>query len=355
MTTNLDVALLIFQLHKKREEQRGSLGKEPETGAKEGSDSSSTRADLESVGAVTRTRAGTATATRTRARARSRRSNTRSRSLGSSSRGSRAVSRRSSLSVLSRVDKDTVNNVHHTVLGNVVARNDLGSNVTRGNIGTGRVGGKLELVTRSRDGGQVVPDASRVDDGSVENVVQENSSLLGRVGSLNSRLNRLNGLVGRSKDGDDRVVQRLNKVGALEEGGELRSAKLGSNGAGVAGDGEDLIDRLNADVLVLRTVRGERERNVARSELDVVGVVASVLGENDDLASVAGKRDVLGRVEGRSSDGLVAGADLAVQDGTVEDCCKCSDSRDMKSQSYGFIKAPFVSRRDVRLFLRWFF
>ncbi|KAI3487806.1 hypothetical protein L1887_48181 [Cichorium endivia] len=248
--------------------------KEPEAGAEEGGDGGSARGHLERVGAVARA-AGAGTGARAGTRAVG--ADTRGGGLGGSSGGGRAEGRGGSLGVLGGVGEHAVDDVHHTVGSDVVGHDDLGGDVARGDVGARRVGHELELVARARDGRGRIPESGRVDHRAVDH------------------------------------------VGALKSLGERRGTKLTSNTRGVGGDGEHLLDGLHADVLVLRTVHGERKRDVARGELDVVGVVALLLGEHDDLATVARQVDVGCHVERRRGDGLVASADLAVGDGAVQD------------------------------------
>lgn len=289
------------------------LGKEPETGAEDGSDGGSTRADLESVGTVTgtaRARAGAGAGTRA----------TGGRGRGGSSSGVGTVAGRSSSSVLSSVEEHGIDDVDNTVLGDVVASNDLGGHVAERDEGTRRVGGEHELVTGRVDGVLDAGKLGRVNDGTVDDVVEQNGGALLLGGSLDGGLDPLDGLVGGGEHGDDRVVQRLDEVGVVEKLGERRSTELASDTGDVGGNREDTLNRLNTDVLVLRAILSVDERDVARSQLDVGSVVVRVLGENGDLAAVAGKHDKLARVESGANDGLVVGTNLAGGDRAVEDC-----------------------------------
>lgn len=200
--------------------------------------------------------------------------------------------------------------MNHAVLGDIVAHDDPGGDVARSDKGAGGVGDEPQLVTRSRDGGGSVGKAGRVDDGTVEDVVEKHSGLLVRSGTHDGRLDLLNSIVGGCEYGDDRVIERVTKVAVVQELSELAGAKRLGHISHIARDAEDLVDRLDSNVLVLRTIRGHSERNVSSSQLNIGSVVTLLLRKNRHLAAVTRQHDVLGHVERGGRDRLVHGRSL---------------------------------------------
>ena len=206
-----------------------------------------------------------------------------------------------------------------TVGGNVVGGNDPSSHVARGDESTSVVSREGDLLTAGSGGTGNVSDGSRVDNGAIDEVVEEDSSLgLGGSGS-NGVLGSLEGSVVGSEDGDGiGRVKGLNKVELLEELGKLAGTKSAGNGGGVAGDGENRLDGLNTDVLVGGAIISDGERDVAAGLLDVSSVVARLLAKDNDLSAVVGELDVVLTGEGGGSNDLAVSANVANADSAVQ-------------------------------------